>query len=162
MDSNPPPTIGGLLLRDVAPDDLPIFFEQQRDQDAAEMAAFPARNWDAFMAHWAKILADPTVITKTILFNGQVVGNVVSFEQFGKREIGYWLGKQFWGQGLATQALAAFLDHDRVRPLYAYVATRNHASRRVLEKCGFTVCDEDQPSVDLPAAEIKEIMLKLT
>jgi len=39
-------------LRDVLADDLPIFFEQQLDPEATQMAAFPARDRDALMAHW--------------------------------------------------------------------------------------------------------------
>jgi hypothetical protein len=49
-----------IRLRDVSDDDLPIFFEQQREPDANQMAAFPARDRDAFMAHWTKILGDRT------------------------------------------------------------------------------------------------------
>ena len=134
---------GSLRLRNVEAGDIPIFFEHQRDPDAIHMAAFPARNWDDFTAHWAKILADKTIITQTILFNGQVAGNIVSFEQGSQREVGYWLGKPFWGQGLATRALTLFLEHDQLRPLYAYVAKHNIASRRVLEKCGFVVRSQE-------------------
>jgi RimJ/RimL family protein N-acetyltransferase/protein tyrosine phosphatase (PTP) superfamily phosphohydrolase (DUF442 family) len=134
---------GPVQLRDVLETDLPIFFEQQLDPDAARMAAFPSRSRDTFMVHWAKILADENVQTQTILFNGQVAGNIVSFEQDGKREVGYWLGKEFWDQGVATRALADFLGQVKVRPLYAYVAKHNLASRRVLEKCGFAFDSED-------------------
>lgn len=135
-----------LQLRDVTESDLPIFFEQQLDPEACRMAAFPPRERDAFMAHWEKILKDKNVTTQTVLFNGQVVGNIVSFEQSGKREVGYWLGKEFWGRGIATSALSVFLGQVKQRPLYAYVAKHNLASRRVLEKCGFTFdieTDED-------------------
>ncbi len=41
--------------------------------------------------------------------------------QTGQREVGYWFGRQYWGKGVATRALAAFLDHVAVRPLYAHV-----------------------------------------
>jgi RimJ/RimL family protein N-acetyltransferase len=98
-----------ILLRDVQESDLPIFFEQKRDPIANQMAAFPARDRDEFMAHWAKIIQDETVILKTILFEGQVAGNLISFEMSGKREVGYRLGREFWGKGIATQALSAFL-----------------------------------------------------
>jgi RimJ/RimL family protein N-acetyltransferase len=130
-------------LRDVTEGDLPIFFEQQRDPEATAMADFPARDRDAFMAHWAKILADPTLIKQTILFDGQVAGNVVSWEQSGERLVGYWLGRDFWGKGIATQALAAFLGHVTTRPLVAHVVKHNVASIRVLEKCGFTRSGEE-------------------
>lgn len=148
-------------LRDVTEGDLPIFFEQQLDPDANQMAAFPAREREAFMAHWAKILRDETVTTKAILFDGHVAGNVVSWQQSGEREVGYWLGKGYWGKGVATQALSEFLGHVRARPLYAHVAKHNIASIRVLEKCGFTISDEDKVSSDAPGEEVEEFILKL-
>jgi RimJ/RimL family protein N-acetyltransferase len=147
-----------VLLRDVTEDDLPIFFEQQLDPDATEMAAFPSRDRDAFMAHWAKIMADDSVILKTIFFDGQVAGNIVSFEMSDKREAGYWLGKEYWGKGIATKALAAFLDHVKTRPLYAHLAKHNIGSRRVLEKCGFTIVGEDK-FFDASGREMEEFIL---
>ena len=132
-----------VLLRDVLASDLPIFFEQQLDPVANQMAAFPARDREAFMTHWTKILADETNILKTILFDGQVAGNIVSWLHSGEREVGYWLGREYWGKGIATWALSAFLDHVKTHPLYAHVAKHNRASIRVLEKCGFTITSEE-------------------
>src|SRR5437899_2761792 len=63
---------GGVLLREVTADDLPIFFEQQLDPDATRMAAFASRDRDAFISHWVRILADATIVKQTILYNGQV------------------------------------------------------------------------------------------
>jgi RimJ/RimL family protein N-acetyltransferase len=132
-----------ILLRNVIVSDLPIFFEQQFDPVANQMAAFPARDREAFMAHWIKILADETNILKTILFDGEVAGNIVSWEQSGEQEVGYWLGREYWGKGIATRALLLFLEQVTIRPLHAYVAKHNLASIRVLEKCGFTITGED-------------------
>lgn len=137
------PSAGDVRLRDVTESDLPIFFEHQLDPDATRMAAFPARGRETFMAHWAKILGDATVIKQTILFDGHVAGNVVCFGPAGEREVGYWLGRQYWGKGVASRALSHFLGHVTARPLYAHVARHNRASIRVLEKCGFTVRGED-------------------
>ena len=132
-----------VTLRDVIEGDLPVFFEQQLDPDATRMAAFPAREKDAFMVHWMKILGDEAIIKKTIIFNGHVAGNIVNFTQSDKSLVGYWIGKAYWGKGIATKALTAFLNHVRTRPLYAYVAKHNIGSMRVLEKCGFTICSEE-------------------
>lgn len=151
-----------VLLREVTASDLPIFFEQQLDPDATQMAAFLARDREAFMAHWTKILGDETITKKTILFEGQVAGNIVSFEQFGERLVGYWLGKEYWGKGIATQALSAFLDQVKVRPLYAHVAKHNIASIRVLEKCGFTIIGEEKGFADASGEEVEEFILKLS
>ena len=125
-------------LRDVIETDLQIFYEQQLDPEATQMAAFPSRNEEAFMSHWReKVLANDSGQVKTILFNGEVAGNIVCFEQLGDREVGYWLGKEYWGKGIATKALAEFLKQIETRPLYAHVARHNIGSRRVLEKLGF-------------------------
>ncbi len=138
-----------VLLRDVITSDLPTLFEQQRDPVATQMAAFPAREREAFMAHWAKIMADENNILKAILYGDQLAGNIVSWEHDGEREVGYWLGREFWGKGIATQALLLFLEQVTSRPLYAYVARHNLASIRVLEKCGFALLSNQDEEVIL-------------
>jgi RimJ/RimL family protein N-acetyltransferase len=130
-------------LRDVERGDLPHFFEHQRDPVAVAMVMFRSRDRTEFDAHWAKILADDTSLKKTIAVDEEVVGNVVSWTSEGKREVGYWIGRAFWGRGIATKALAAFLQLEHTRPLYAGVAKHNTASLRVLQKCGFTFADAE-------------------
>ena len=131
-----------VTIRDVRPSDLPIFFEQQRDPVAVRMAAFFSRDREAFDAHWAKLLANPECLIQTIEHEGEVAGNVGSWDSEGRRYVGYWLGQPFWGKGIATKALAQFLKLD-VRPLVAQVAKTNIGSRRVLEKCGFVMVGEE-------------------
>jgi RimJ/RimL family protein N-acetyltransferase len=157
----PGPRTSDVLLRDVTEGDLPILFEQQMDPEANRMAAFPARDREAFMAHWAKILGDAATTKKTILFEGQIAGHIGSFEQSGRTLVGYWIGKQYWGKGIATKALSALLDQVEKRPLYAYVAKHNLGSIRVLEKCGFTMCDEDEVTADAGGEDIEEVILVL-
>jgi RimJ/RimL family protein N-acetyltransferase len=152
---------GTVLLRDVTESDLPIFFEQQRDPVATQMAAFPARDQEAFTAHWAKTLVNESNILKTILYDDQVAGNIVSWEHSGEREVGYWLGREYWGKGIATRALAAFLNHVTTRPLYAHVVKHNPASIRVLEKCGFTITGEDKELSIAGSEEVEEVILIL-
>ncbi len=103
------------------------------------MAAFPSRDLEAFMAHQAKIAADDAVIRRSIVADGTLVGSVSSWAAEGERNVGYWIGKQHWGRGIATAALAAFVEIDRHRPLCAYAAVHNVGSQRVLLKCGFTI-----------------------
>ncbi len=121
------------------------------------MAAFPPRGREAFMAHWTKILSDERVITRTVTVDGRVAGNVVCFEESGRQEVGYWIGREYWGKGVATEALSAFLEQVKTRPLYAGVARHNVASIRVLEKCGFTISG-DRPS---NGEEVEEYLLEL-
>ena len=61
--------------------------------------------------------------------------------------IGYWIGRDFWGRGIATAALAAFIAQVKERPLHAFVATHNVGSIRVLEKCEFKPSPEHDPSI---------------
>jgi RimJ/RimL family protein N-acetyltransferase len=131
-------------LRDVKENDLPIFFHQQLDLQATRMAAFPSRDREAFMAHWKKSMADKTVALQTIISDGSVAGNIVCWRQSDERLVGYWLGREYWGKGVATAALSLFLAHVTIRPLVARVAKHNIASVRVLQKCGFTISGEDK------------------
>lgn len=149
-------------LRDIIQEDLPIFFEDQMDKDAVKMASFTSRDKEAFMEHWNnKILGDAAVIKKTILYQGNVAGNIESWVQAGKHEVGYWIGKKYWGRGIVTTALAEFLYLQNVRPLYAHVAKHNKASLRVLEKCGFTITGEDKISSEAFNDGVEEFILKL-
>jgi RimJ/RimL family protein N-acetyltransferase len=154
-----------LLLRDVIDADLPIFFAQQLDPDANWMAAFTAKdpsNREAFDAHWDRIRAEPTIIIRTILCDGQVAGSVLSYEDEGKPEVSYWLGREFWGKGIATWALGEFLREVNLkRPMYARVAKDNLGSRRVLEKCGFAVIGEERGYANARGMEIAELLLEL-
>ncbi|MCM2998600.1 MULTISPECIES: GNAT family N-acetyltransferase [Paenibacillus] len=153
-----------VILRDVNSDDLPIFFEQQLDKIANHMAAFTAKDPTdntAFMSHWHKILDDDRIIKKTVLFNDQVAGHVSSFEQFGEREVSYWIGREYWGRGIATRSLSQLLDYVNIRPLFARSAKDNTASIRVLEKCGFKICGEDKGFSNARAEEVEEYVFKL-
>ena len=140
--TNQPNQLSAVTLRKVKQNDLSIFYEQQLNGEATLMADFPSRNWEDFLHHWVQILGDKTVIAQTILYDGQIAGNIVSFDWDHKREVGYWLGKEFWGRGIATDALSKFLKLETTRPLYAYVVKHNIGSHRVLEKCGFMICGE--------------------
>ena len=130
-------------LRETVHSDLAEFFEHQRDPVANEMAAFPARDREAFIEHWTtKILANGQVIKRTVFVNDEVAGNVLCFEQSGRQLIGYWLGRRSWGRGLASRAVAEIVSLIPARPLHAYVAKANVASIRVLEKCGFKIVEK--------------------
>ena len=153
-----------ILLRAVTDSDLPIFFEQQLDKYANFMAAFTAKDpadHMAFSAHWAKIMADPGITIRTIQVDGQVAGHVSVHGWFGEPEVSYWIGKAFWGQGVASLALAQFLNIVTVRPLYARVAKDNLASLRVLEKCGFTIRGEGKGFSNARGMEVEEFILNL-
>ncbi len=154
-------------LRDVAETDLPIFFDFQRDAAANYMAAFTARDptdKDAFAAHWNRILHDDGVVVKTIVSDGHVVGSVAKFvdKEFGKPEVTYWIGKEFWGMGLATSALTRFLRDVTIRPIYGRAAKDNVASIRVLEKCGFWMLGQSKGFANARGEVVEEVILELS
>lgn len=150
---------GQVELREVRESDLPSFYEDQADPDASRMAAVASRDEEAFRAHWQKILADESTLVRTILYDGAVAGNVVSFERDGLREVGYWIARDHWGKGIATQALDAFLAEDGTRPIYARVASDNFGSVRVLEKCGFETLRREWVSDETRDEQFEELLL---
>jgi RimJ/RimL family protein N-acetyltransferase len=136
---------GDTRRRDVQPDDRPIVFEQQLDAAATRMADFPSRDRTVFDAHRASnILGNPTALTQTVLLDGNVAGYIGSRQQDSVRLVGYWIGREYRGVGVATAALARFLRLVTARPLHAHVASHHLASIRVLEKCGIRLEREEE------------------
>lgn len=131
------------ILREVRESDIEAFYEYQADPDAAQMAAFTPRDRDAAYARWHDILANDTITARAIVVGDEVAGHVVSWSEEGHREVGYWIGRPFWGRGIATAALRDFLDIVTERPLEAWVSPGNIGSIRVLEKNGFAF-DRDE------------------
>jgi len=96
-------------------------------------------------AHWWIFTGSQIGIVKAIECNGTLVGCIGAdrgvFEYQRSAEVGYWITKDYWGQGFATQAIKQFIPFvfettDIVR-LFASVFSPNTPSERVLIKCGF-------------------------
>ncbi len=152
-------------LRDVTDADLPTLFEFQRDPVASRMAAFVSKDPSdraAFDAHWKKLRNDPAIVLRAIVEDGRLAGSVARWDLAGKPQVTYWIGREFWGRGIATRALAAFLEIVTVRPLYASAASDNAGSLRVLEKCGFRRTGEESAFAPGRGAEIVEVFLELS
>ena len=151
-------------LREVRDEDLAVLFEQWADPVAMRMAAFTApehMDRDAFERRWSRLRADQTVINRAIVVDAEVAGTIGSWGEPGEREVTYWIGRSYWGKGIATCALNAFLSVDSSRPLHARVAHDNVASQRVLEKCGFRVVGIDRGFAEARSREIEEVVLRL-
>lgn len=154
--------LADVSIREVDDGDLDAFFDHQRDPEAVRMAAVTPRERDAFIAHWRKTRADPAATVCTIVADGEVAGNVVSWEQSGQRLVGYWVGRAHWGRGVATRALTLFLGQLSERPLYAHVAVHNTGSIRVLQKCGFERIAAPDGSPSLVGADgVEEFLFAL-
>jgi RimJ/RimL family protein N-acetyltransferase len=76
-----------------------------------------------------------------ITFDDALIGGCGVAQSNSGPELGYWVGVPFWGQGFATEAARAVIDHAfgtlGHEELQAGARVSNPASRRVLEKCGF-------------------------
>lgn len=152
-------------LRPVADSDLPIFYEHQRDALGIHMAAFTVKDPDdraAFDDHWRRLRNDPTILMRTIEVDGQPAGHVSSYAGDVGLEVTYWLGRAYWGRGIASAALQAFLLIETHRPLRGRAAADNAASLRVMEKCGFVRIGHDRGYANARRAEIDEVLLELT
>jgi RimJ/RimL family protein N-acetyltransferase len=149
-----------IVLRDAVEADVPFFFEHQLDPEATRMAAFPSREREEFTAHWLRTLAREDATAKTIVVDGEVAGNIGCWTDGDRRLVGYWIGREFWGRGVATRAVAELVAGES-RPLHAWVAAHNVASIRVLEKCGFVRVGTHTGHDDALGEELEELLLEL-
>ena len=154
-----------LHLREVVPGDIALFYEHHlelrplpRDATDADREASRAR----FMERWEQLLSAEGAFVQTIMWGGDPVGYVARFTQKDRPAISYWLGRDYWGKGIATQAVRNFLGLVDERPLFARVAYDNLASIQVLRKTGFEIVGHDRFFSDLHGEEIDEIVLALT
>jgi len=154
------------VLRAVEAADLEVLFQQQLDPEAINMAAFTVEDphdREAFERRWQRILGDPTLTARTIVADDEVAGSIGAWRdpELPGREVTYWLGREFWGRGIATLALRAFLHEVTERPLYGRCAADNVGSLRVLEKCGFARIRADRGFANARRTEIDEVVLEL-
>jgi RimJ/RimL family protein N-acetyltransferase len=153
-----------VALRLLQESDLDVLFRQMSDPESVRMAAFtpedPADR-QRFDAHMAKVMTSPDVTMRAVTWQGEVVGSIACFVVDGQTEITYWIDRAAWGRGIASQALALFLEVVRDRPLHARAASDNAGSLRVLEKNGFRIVGTEVSFAPARGAEIEETMLRL-
>ncbi|HXU39426.1 MAG TPA: GNAT family N-acetyltransferase [Blastocatellia bacterium] len=129
--------------------------------------AFPHPYTLADAKRWIEV-ANPTasITNFAIVVDGAAVGAIglVLREDVFRRsaEIGYWLGEEFWGRGIVTEAVRAVTDYafetfDLCR-VYAGVFEWNPASMRVLEKAGYEFECRMKKSVTKDGQTIDELI----
>jgi RimJ/RimL family protein N-acetyltransferase len=153
-----------VALRSILDADLDVLFEQRRDPESVHMAAFTAKDpndREAFDAHMSRLMVNPDVTACAITRGGHLVGSIASFVMDGRTEITYWVDRSAWGQGVASHALALFLQMLDVRPVYARAASDNAGSLRVLQKAGFTVIGTEVSYAPGRGAKIEETIFRL-
>jgi RimJ/RimL family protein N-acetyltransferase len=135
-----------LRQRSLADDEL--HFTWQADPVQVKTTV-PARSRPDFEAWLAKISSEPTNLIRTITRDGAMVGTINTFFIGHERFIGYRVGNEHWGQGIATEAIRLMIQVDAHRPLLAVVLTSNVASVKALLRNGFAVI-RTQDSTDGP------------
>lgn len=156
--------VASITIREVEPADLETFYEHQLDPEAIRMAAFVGEDRSdktAFHAHWIKILQAPRTTNRTIVADGQVAGHIACYPQDQHLEVTYWIGREFWGRGLASEALNQMLRLIVDRPMFARVATDNIGSLRVLQKSGFKIVGQDKGFANGRGENTEEYILRL-
>lgn len=162
---NPPWRVGGqqpaglvtptletqrLLLRPLQHGDLREFLEINRDEDVTRYLPYPA--WVAMddAVRWYHrmlgLIADGKIAYNAVIekSTGCVVGGTLLRDlggDTGKLEVGYVLGRAFWGKGLMREAVAAVVDYAFAKPemrrVEAHIDGRNTASQKLVESLGF-------------------------
>jgi RimJ/RimL family protein N-acetyltransferase len=153
-----------ITIREVEASDLENFFEHQLDPEAKRMAAFVCddpTHRAAFDAHWKKNLNSPGIMQRTIVSEEQFAGHIACFPDGENLEVTFWLGRQFWGRGIATRALERMLHLVAVRPIFARAAADNTGSLRVLEKSGFKIIGKNKDFANGRGEDTEEFILRL-
>lgn len=149
-------------LRQVLAGDIALFFEHHLElrplPAGASVADLESRK-ATFVGRWDQMLSDERVLARTIVWKGAVAGYVAHLMQRDKPAISCWLGRDYWGKGVATQAVRDFLDLIEERPVYARVSYDNLAAMQVLRKTGFEIVGHDSFFSESHGYEIDEIIL---
>lgn len=151
-------------LRPTVYADLETHYQFQLDEEANYLAAFTSStssDQKAYLEKYAKFLNEPSINNQTILIDGTIVGSIAKFIIEGDAEITYWIDRKFWGRGIATKALKAFLSIETNRPIYGRVAFDNLGSQKVLENCGFVRVGTDRGFAHARQIEIEEFIYRL-
>lgn len=153
-----------MQLREVRSADLDRFFEHQQDPEANLMAAFAPRSPQdrgVFDYHWSRLLNDEDTQVWTIEEDGRVAGALIVSGLGSVPELSFWTAREFWGQGITTSAVDAFLAAFTDRPIRAHVPADNVGSQKILTRRGFAVVGEDKTFSNARSEVVTELIMQL-
>jgi hypothetical protein len=90
-----------VALRPVQDGDLDALFEQMRDPQGVQMAAFTPQDPDdrtAFDAHMARVRSSPGITMRAVICDGRLAGSIASFPSGDQTEVTYWIDRALWGK----------------------------------------------------------------
>ena len=139
---------GVCSLRTYFPDDASALPALANDFAVARYMSrrFPHPYTSRDAEDWVNTISrDSAFLTFAIDVDGALAGGIgfdfEDGERAGTAQVGYWLGRKFWGRGIATAALKVLVGYGfenvGLRRIQAYVMRPNVASARVLEHAGF-------------------------
>lgn len=140
-----------LILRPWRETDAPALFRYASDPDIGPVAGWtPHASVEESLRIIRTVFAAPEIYAVVLKESGEPVGSCgIMFPdglhsadmQPGHAEIGYWIGKPYWGQGLIPEAVRALLARSfnelKLEAVWCGYYDGNVKSRRVIEKCGF-------------------------
>lgn len=144
-------------------EDLRAYHAFRSDPAAIDVAVFSTMpsGLPAFTAGWITRLRNPEFLVRTVLVDGEIAGDVASFQQDDTPSIAYWIGREFWGRGVATEAVRQLIALIEERPLYARIAVDNVGSQRVVERNGFVHVDDGTHRSEHRGEDVAERVYRL-
>ena len=155
-----------LLLRPLLESDVQALFELDSDPEVSRYNLWEThqnlKDTLAYIAEARARLERWEALEWGVELNGQLVGTVglysLDFNK-GLAEIGYSLGRTYWGKGIATEAAQTAITFGievlSLREIWAESVEKNTASARVLEKLGFKLY---ATLYDAPIKEEKHVL----
>ncbi len=139
-----------LILRPWAKDDAEELYKYARDPEVGPAAGWPVHtSVENSREIILNVLSNPETYAVCLKENGNVIGSIGlkmgnatdMTDRNDECELGFWLGKPFWGQGLIPEAVHKILFHAfenlGMRAVWCGYYDGNTKSSRVQEKCGF-------------------------
>ena len=157
-----------LILRGWTEEDAEALFRYARDPEVGPVAGWaPHESVDYSREIIRTVFASPEVYAVVLKESGEPVGccglvpfggNPTDVSTAAEAEIGYWIGKPFWGHGLIPEAVNALLTRAftqlNLTTVWGVVYDGNLRSQRVLEKCGFKYHHTAEPAVS-PLGDVR-------
>ena len=161
-----------LILRPWRETDLEDMFEYARVPGVGEMAGWPHhKNRETTRQVIDMFIRDKDVLALELKETGKVIGSLGIHENdndhvgpgYLGREVGYVLGKDYWGRGLVPEAVKAVIDYCFEMLGYDYLLCGhfpwNNQSRRVIEKCGFQYLKDISHTTQFETEELTKLYI---
>ena len=144
-----------LILRPWKEDDAESLYKYASDSRVSELALWPCHTSAEMSRDVIRYIFAPNPYSFAIVLKttGEPIGSIGlvpkedehHYTAEEEREVGYWIGYPYWGKGLTTEALDGLIEFCRdslcLKSLMITTDTRNTASQRVAEKCGFELLE---------------------